>query len=82
MKTLLLQAPDTQICPLTKAKIKNWSATPTSLEILETLDYMIFYATASGFAVATVEMLLNETLKTENKTLEEILPLAHWRKLD
>lgn len=80
LKELLIKSPDSQLDSSMKTIIQKWSDTPSSLEILEVLDKTIYSSLGSGFVVQTLEMMLNQTLQLENKTLEEISKLAEWRK--
>lgn len=79
-KTLLLQAPDTQLDSSVKELVKNWSEPATSLQVLEALDKTIYGSLGSGFTVKVLQMVLEEALIRENQTLESILPQAYWRK--
>lgn len=76
---LLRIAPDSQLDNSIQQLIDKWSDTPSSLQILEVLDRCIFGSLSSGFVVDVLERMLYETLKLENKTLEDILPNATWR---
>lgn len=79
-KKLLLESPDSQIDSSLKQLIKDWSPTPSSLEILKSLDYGIHHSSGSGFVIVVLQTLLDDALKKENKTLDQILPQATWRK--
>lgn len=76
---LLRIAPDSQLDNSMQEFIEKWSDTPSSLQILEVLDRCIFGSLSSGFVIDVLERMLYETLKLENKTLEDILPYATWR---
>lgn len=79
MKEMLLKAPDDQLDRSMLSKIEDWYDPPTSLQILEVLDQCIYCSLASGFVIKVLNILLDEALKNENQTLEDILPSAHWR---
>ena len=76
---LLRIAPDSQLDNSMQQLIEKWSDTPSSLQILEVLDRCIWGSLSSGFVIGVLERMLYETLKLENKTLEDILPDATWR---
>ena len=80
LKELLLQAPDGHIAQSALLTIEKWDEEPKAIQILETLDMCVHYGLSSGFATGVLEMLLNRALELENKTYEEIVELAVWRK--
>jgi hypothetical protein len=59
--------------------VKNWSSPFKAIEILEVLDKSIFEALASGSVIKILEILLNDALKLENLTHDELVIHAHWR---
>ncbi len=80
LKELFLMAPDSQVDESLKTSIKAWKNTPTALEILHTVDLAIHGSLASGFVVSTLQMLLDEQMKKEGITLNDLIPLATWRR--
>lgn len=79
-KKLLLESPDSQLDAQMFPYIEKWSETPTSLEILEVLDYCVRYALASGFMLNILNILLDGAMQLEGTTLEEVVKHATWRK--
>ena len=77
--TLLQQAPDSQLDSCVKPKIAKWSSPPTSLEVLEVVDEVVHSSLGSDFTVRLLNLILSDSLKRENTTLEQIVPQAHWR---
>jgi hypothetical protein len=76
---LLLGSSNTQLDALMKPLVRKWSDPPKAIEILEVLDYCIRGSLASGFIVATLQVVYDSALKTEGTTHEALLPLATWR---
>ena len=81
MKKLFLIAPETQISDYAKATIEEWDEDPTALQLLKTLDYCIFTAGASGFAIKTIEVYLDRAIAREATTYEDIVKQAIWRNM-
>jgi predicted RNase H-related nuclease YkuK (DUF458 family) len=80
MKQAMLEAPDTSIDPYIKDMIERiWDEEPNSIQILEVLDHCIHTATASGFAVHVMEIMLDVSIKRENTTYDELVSKATWR---
>jgi len=77
---LLLEAPDSQLDAKMKPLIEKWSNPPTPIQILEVLDYCIHGSLASGFMVATLQMVYDNTCKQNETTHEEVVKLATWRE--
>jgi hypothetical protein len=59
--------------------MEEWPDSPSSLQILEVLDKSIYGSLASGFVVSLLQWMYDSTLKHENKTHEDNVPLATWR---
>jgi hypothetical protein len=79
LRDLLLKASSTQLDARMRPLIEEWSDPPWAIEILEVLDYCIRGSLASGFIVATLQLVYDSALQTEGTTHEAMLPLATWR---
>ena len=60
--------------------IEKWSEHPKAIEILHTLDICAYGGLASGMMMQIMQMMLNECLKIENISYDELLKDASWRK--
>jgi hypothetical protein len=78
-KDMLLSAPDSQLDQSMRELIMVWDDEPTSLQILEVLDKVIYSALGSDFVVTMLQIFLETTMAKENTTLEKIVPGAYWR---
>lgn len=67
---------DARMFPL----IRKWDEEPTALQILEVLDACIYGALASGFVVASLQLLYDAACKREGRTHEQVIADATWRK--
>lgn len=76
---MLLSAPDSQLDQSMRELIMVWDDEPTSLQILEVLDKVIYSSLGSDFVVTMLQIFLETTMAKENTTLEKIVPGAHWR---
>ena len=79
LKQMLLAAPDGQLDSSMFPLIEKWDDQPKAIQILEVLDKCIYYALASGFVIGALEVMLDAAMKSENVTLEQLVPLAVWR---
>lgn len=80
-KEVWLAAPSSQVDPqVIKLIQERWDDTPTSLQVLEVQDKCVHYGWSSDFVVTALQVTLEVTLKSENTTLEDILPQATWRE--
>lgn len=79
IKQLLLTAPDEQFDKPVRDLIANWPNEITSLHILEVLDNIAYFASASPFVQGMLMQMMTELLQHEGRTLEELEPLATWR---
>ena len=80
IKSELLGCSEDQPNPAMKTKMEGWTDDPSSLQILEVLNRCIHASLASGFVVSVLQWMYDSTLKQENKTHEDNVPLATWRK--
>lgn len=80
LRSLLENAPETQIDKSIQEMIKTWSPTPTSLEILKVLDQAAHFSLASDFAMQALDFLFQEALVREGTTREAVISQATWRK--
>ncbi len=76
---LLKTAPPSQLDPSMVALVNQWGEPPTSLQILEVLDRVIYGALASDLVVDALNILYEVALENEGKTHDEVVPLAIWR---
>jgi hypothetical protein len=81
LKTLMLQAPNEQLDHSMFPLIEKWDDVPKAIQILEVLDNCIYYALASDFAVKALQIMLDYAMENEKTTLEQLEPLAVWRKM-
>lgn len=80
MKEAFLSAPPDQIDQNVRDLISKWDDTdPTSLQVLEAIDFAIHGSNASGLAVSLMQSFYETLLKKEGKTHEDNVPLATWR---
>lgn len=78
-KDLLLIAPAGALDHVVIELIKKWDDEPTALQLLETLDNMICFGSASEFAVRLVTAKMYSTLIIENQTYDQLVEQAIWR---
>lgn len=80
-KEVWLAAPASQVDPQVIKMIREqWDDTPSALQILEVQDKCAYYGLSSDFVVTALQVTLEVALKSENTSLEDILPQATWRK--
>ena len=80
LKALLLSMPDSQLDSALHPLIEKWSEPePTSIEILEVLDFAINGGAASTSVVIALQAFYEGALKAESRTHAANLPLATWR---
>jgi len=75
----LLDAPEGQLDPSLKLKIRAWSNPPQAIEILEVLDLCVHGSLGSGFTVTLLDMMLQDAIRVEGTTYEAVGALATWR---
>lgn len=80
MKSLLLEAPDTQLDAQMKPLIEKWDEVPKAIQILEVLDQCIYGSLASGFTVSVLQTLYHQALQREKLKSEDVEAQASWRK--
>jgi hypothetical protein len=78
--TFLKIAPPSHLDSIAVDKIKTWDESLTSIQVLEVLDMCVYGALASPIAMATIKQLYDDLLISENKTHDDNVPHAHWRK--
>lgn len=80
MKEMLLKAPDSQLDASMFPLIAKWDEPdPTAIQLLEVIDNCIHGGLSSGVVLSILQGYLDQRLKVEAKTLEDLLPLATWR---
>jgi hypothetical protein len=80
LKAAFLQAPEDQLDHSLMPLIAAWNEPyPSALQILEVVDKCIHGSLASGFVVSAMQIMLEGQLLNEEKTLDDIIPLATWR---
>ena len=79
MKQLYLQAPDDQIAKEIIPLIEKWDDEPKAIQVLETLDAIVYNGAGSSFAVSSLDLYVKQLLIKEGITYEELLKQAHWR---
>lgn len=62
-----------------KVLIRNWNFNPSSLQILEVLDKCVYDSLCNSFCVNVFEILLDNKIKEENTTYDEVVKKAFWR---
>ena len=75
----LLELSDNQLDESMKVLIRKWSTPPTSLELLEVIDKIIFASLASSFVLSFLQIMYDSTLKNEGKSHNDIVTHASWR---
>ena len=81
LKQGMLSAPDEQIDQSVKDIIARvWDDEPTSIQILEALDFGVHTGTISDFVVQALDAFFNSAIKKEGTTMDEVLKLATWRE--
>ena len=80
LKSILLDAPDTQLDASMVAMVRQWSDPPSALQVLEVLDHCIHGALASGVVIRLLQWCYVERRDAEGVTHEALVPLATWRK--
>lgn len=79
IKSLLQQAPNEQLDACMQPLIAAWDDPPTCLQVLEVLDHCAHSALASDFTMGVLNIMLEMRLNDEQKTMQDITPLATWR---
>ncbi len=80
LKQSLLDAPESQLDPAAKKYVEEWKEEkPTALELLKLADYCVYHAWASGFVMKLINILMEERIKFERTTYEELVKKATWR---
>jgi len=79
LKQLMLEAPEEQLDRSMIPLIEQWDQQPRAIQILEVVDKCIHYGLASGFVVASLQVMLDNAIANEQTTLEQLEPLAVWR---
>jgi len=59
--------------------IELWDDEPTSLQILKTLDNIVFAGAASEFVVNALDIAMRQAMDREGSTYEQIISQAEWR---
>ena len=79
IKNVLLRAPSNELDPVVHGLIEKWNEEPTSLQVLEVLDKVIYGSLASTFTVMVLQSLYGKALANENTTHDKVVKLAVWR---
>ena len=79
IKGLFLEAPESQIDLSVKPLIEAWDDPPTTLQMLRVLDEMARYAAGSEFSIMALDLMLQDALKDEGQTYEQLVAQATWR---
>ena len=79
LKEMLLQAPDSELDSCMFPLIKKWDDTPTAIQVMEVLDHCVHGGLASGFVIKLLETMVDNALKEENLTREQLIEKAIWR---
>ena len=80
LKEQMLAAPEEQLSqPAKDLIIQIWDDNPTAIQLLEAMDWIVYYSLASDFTVSVLDIYLTAALKREEISYEELLPLATWR---
>ena len=69
------EAPDSQLDALCVDVVKSWELNPSALDILRLLDDIVYYSLGSEFSVMLFKTLLDEAIKEEGTTYEEVIKL-------
>lgn len=81
LKELLLIAPESDLDSRLHPLIQRWSEPiPTSLEVLEVLDQVIFCAAGSTFTATVLQVMYDGLLRRENISHEQNEAKATWRQ--
>lgn len=80
MRELFLNAPAGQLDPALKPLISKWDDEPTGIQVLEVLDAAVHCGGASGFAISTLEILLNQAIQDSGTSYEALVAQAVWRR--
>lgn len=81
LKEQMLSAPSEQMDDAIKNIIREkWDDEPTAIQILEVVDHCVYWGASSDFVVRVLNLYLESALKTENKTFDQLIEDATWRK--
>lgn len=75
----LLQLSDNALGDEVKIIIRNWNYNPSALQILEVLDKCVYGSLCNSFCINVFEILLDNKIKEENTTYDEVVKKAFWR---
>lgn len=78
---ILMQCPaDSRMMePSLLEDIKKWSDPPRAIEVLETLDKIVYGSLCAPMIQMLYEKLLDEQIEAEGTTMEDLIKLATWR---
>lgn len=79
IKQMLLLAPDSELDSCMFPLIEKWDDTPTAIQVMEVLDYCVHSGLASGFVITLLETMVENAIKEENITREQLIEKAVWR---
>lgn len=77
---MILKMSDDQIDSSAKKMLRDLPEEPSALQLLQVVDMCIYGALASKFVLKVLQFAYDDQLKVENKTHEEIVKDAAWRK--
>jgi hypothetical protein len=80
IKKMLLMAPTGQLDPGVFPLIEAWDVPPTSIQVLQVIDWCIYEALASDFTLRLLQTLYDMALMREGRKHEDNIPLASWRQ--
>ena len=83
LKELLLNIPGgprSDLDDIAKEDIGKWSVPAKAIEVLHTLDICCYGSLTSDFIMRIMGLMLQETIKNEKTTYEEVVKQAHWRE--
>lgn len=75
----LLEMSDDALDDKIKIIIRNWNYKPSALQILEVLDKCVYGSLCNSFCIKVFEILLEDKIKEENTTYDEVVKKAFWR---
>jgi hypothetical protein len=79
LKKWLLQASDNQLDFRMIPMIEKWDDDPKAIQILEVLDKCIYASLASEIVISVLQIMLDEQIRKEKTTMDELVKLATWR---
>lgn len=83
LKEILLNIPGgprSDLDDIANEEIGKWSVPPKAIEVLHTLDICCYGSLTSDFIMRIMGLMLQETIKNEKTTYEEVVKQAHWRE--